>query len=319
VNARSSSLRLVALALVISLPLVGVAGVAGAKPHHHHHHHHGAGSGSGGGKGGAAPAMVVSASPNPLVETNQSAVNIVVQVETSPSLSGDQVVLSSSQLLGSCALVYFQSVQANTGQQYNNTFYTQDAPITVTLDNDGNVTVIVNGNDCAPGNDLIDASLAAAPYFTALTSLVVEPPQVTPPGVTGYPNPEVETGEDMSSPFCGGGGDGEGGPCTSLGSDVYAVFYVETSPVYAEQSVEISARQLEDSCIGGFDWYSADDNDIITQSPPQQILDDDGNAVIAFFGTSCAAGTWAVIADVLAGSHPTYVTTYTVLPPAPTI
>ena len=52
---------------------------------------------------------------------------------------------------------------------------------------------------------------------------------------------------------------------------------------------------------------------------PDAILDDDGNAVFRFFGKSCAAGTWQVIADVEAGINSTYVSTYTVKPPAPTI
>ena len=49
------------------------------------------------------------------------------------------------------------------------------------------------------------------------------------------------------------------------------------------------------------------------------ILDDDGNATFVFKGSSCAAGPSAVIADVQAGSHPTYVTTFTVAPPAVTL
>jgi hypothetical protein len=49
------------------------------------------------------------------------------------------------------------------------------------------------------------------------------------------------------------------------------------------------------------------------------ILDDDGNAVFLFFGASCAAGTSDVVADVLAGTHPTYTTTFTIVPPVPTI
>jgi hypothetical protein len=57
----------------------------------------------------------------------------------------------------------------------------------------------------------------------------VNPPVVTTEGLTGYPQTsrrpvttrEVETGDTLAS--------GE--------SDIYAVFYVETSPVYAEQPV----------------------------------------------------------------------------------
>jgi hypothetical protein len=48
-------------------------------------------------------------------------------------------------------------------------------------------------------------------------------------------------------------------------------------------------------------------------------LDDDGNAIFIFGGVSCAAGSSEVIADVLAGTHQTYVSEFTVDPPAPTI
>ncbi len=305
------------MAVVMFLPLLGMSGVASAKVAKGCHKTHGCrrGTGVGGGSGApTTPTMVVSASPNPLVETGMSSVNTVIQVETSPAFAGDQVIVSSSQLFASCQEVFLQTVQPAPGaSQYYNTFYTTNSPIEVTLDNDGNVSLVVNGTDCAPGNDLIDASMVVAPYYTALTTLVDEPPNVTPPGVTDYPNPEVETGETSTFDDC------ECEPETIAGSDVYAVFYVETSPVYAEQPVEISDNQLEDSCGGGFDWYTGDYNDIIGTSPPEETLDDDGNAVFVFFGTSCAATTSEVVADVDAGTHPTYTTTFTVLPPAPTI
>ena len=56
-----------------------------------------------------------------------------------------------------------------------------------------------------------------------------------------------------------------------------------------------------------------------TGSTATATIDDDGNATFSFTGASCAAGPSAVIADVLAGSHPTYTSTYTILPPQPTI
>ena len=109
-------------------------------------------------------------------------------------------------------------------------------------------------------------------------------------------------------------------------SDIFAVFYVETSPVYAEQAVEIGSAQLEAGCGGGWVWISPNPNGLSESGTgvnagleAQAILDDDGNAVFGFWGKSCAATTAEVIADVEAGSHPTYLTTYTVLPPAPTI
>ena len=48
-------------------------------------------------------------------------------------------------------------------------------------------------------------------------------------------------------------------------------------------------------------------------------LDDDGNAAIAFSGSSCAPGNSTVVADVDAGIHSTYSTTFTIVAPTPTI
>jgi hypothetical protein len=332
-NARRHTWRLMALALVLAVPVVGLSGVASAKAAKAAHTSAtkaarkclkhpkrvvcqvGGGAAGGGGTAGSPAAITVTASPNPLVEVAQSNIDAVLQVETSPAFAGAPVVISSSQLTGSCEVLYFGTTQGATGGNLN---FVADSPITVALDNDGNATVIANGINCAPGSDLIDASLADAPFATALTTLVVEPPQVTAPGVTGSPNPEVETGNDGPAEC---EEVVENDPCEgrSLGSDVYAVFYVETNPVYAEQAVEISDNQLSSSCIGGSVWYDSYTNPVDPVGNPTTILDDDGNAVFVFVGTSCAAGTTDVIADVLAGDHPTYVTTYTVDPPAPTI
>ena len=82
------------------------------------------------------------------------------------------------------------------------------------------------------------------------------------------------------------------------------------------------------SCGDGWVWISPNPSGLSqsgagpnpnTNVEAQALLDDDGNAVFGFFGKSCAAGTSEVIADVEAGTHPTYVTTYTVDPPAVTI
>ena len=48
-------------------------------------------------------------------------------------------------------------------------------------------------------------------------------------------------------------------------------------------------------------------------------VDDDGNVGVLFFGISCAATTSDIIAEVLSSGGPTYVGSYTVLPPQPTI
>ena len=263
--------------------------------------------------------ITVTVDPNPLVETGQSEVHGVIQVETSPSFAGDMVNIDSSQLQASCASGTLMFTSFAGGSNVPNR-------ISVTLDDDGNATVIVDGTDCAPGTSVIEADLEAAPFYTALTTLVALPPAVTPEGVTGFPqisgvSQEVETGS--TTPF----GD----------SDVYAVFYVETNPVYAEQQVEIDSEQLDGRCIGEWAWVAGNRtgvgvNTVIpdtfrldqpggvnTGAKVNTHLDDDGNAVFEFAGVSCAAGTSEVIADVLAGDHPTYVTEFTVDPPAPTI
>jgi hypothetical protein len=299
-NRRSAARQLLALTVVVTMALVGVAGVASAKGRHHHQGG-GSGSGSAGSGGGNPPLMIVTVSPDPLVETGQSNATAVVQVETNPSLAGESVDISSSQLEASCqGAAEFTSFQANM-------------PETATLDNDGNATFLLVGFYCAPGSNVIEASLTQAPYYTALTTLQINPPTVTAPGVTGFPNPEVEIGD--ASGF-------------AAQSTVFGVFYVETDPVYSGQTVEIDSSQLDASCGQFWAWGSFNAGgtavsgigpDHLVPGEATTLLDDDGNAAFFFEGESCAAGTWDVIADVNAGTHPTYVTTFTVLPPTPTI
>jgi hypothetical protein len=313
-NSGRRLMKVVAVAVVVSLPVLGMSGVASAKVKGCHKTHtcktggSGGTTGGSGGTGASTPAMTVQIDPDPVVETNQSDVQAIIQVETSPSYAGDAVSITSSQLFASCAVVFFSTEQTSGPLAYLNTTYSQDGPLTVTLDDDGNVTVWLAGIDCAPGTDVVEASMAVAPYLTALGTLTAAPPVVTPTGVTGYPTTSgtVTTGEV------------ETGDTTASGnSDVYAVFYVETSPVYAEQTAEISDSQLQDSCGQGFQWYNSAGNG--ANAPVTESLDDDGNAAFVFVGASCAATTSEVIADIEAGSHPTYTTTFTVDAPAPTI
>jgi hypothetical protein len=232
----------------------------------------------------------VSVSPNPLVETGQSEVHAVVQVEACAGFAGDAVNISSPQLATSCAGgISFATLQPGAHTTTS---------IQVALDDDGNVTVSLNGLDCAPGPSVIEASLISPPYLTAVTTLTALPPQTTTPGVVGYPANEVETGDTTASG----------------NSDVYAVFYVETNPVYAEDNVEISSPELLGRCQS-ITWTSNAGATVSNGPTTTATLDNDGNAVITFEGTSCAAGTSTVIGDVLAGTHTTYTSSYTIEPP----
>jgi len=253
------------------------------------------GSGSGG-TGGSSRTITVAVSPSPLTETGQSEIYAVVEVETSPSLSGDPVTVSSTQLAAVCGgAVLFGSLQPGAN-------YSPDS-VTVVLDADGSATVSLYGIDCAPGTSVISADVGVAPYYTALGTLDAVAPVPTPAGVSGSPNNEVETGNMPAS------GD----------SDVYAVFYVETDPVYAEQTAEITSPELFSRCGGAIPpvWVSNDGS--FATNTAAATIDDDGNAVFAFTGSSCAAGDSTVIADISAGVHSTYTTIFTILAPAPTI
>jgi len=317
-NVRHSRLsRLVALTVVVAMPLLGMAGVASATvgsakwcaahPSMAKHTvscptYKGSGT-KGGGTGGSTPNIIVNIDPNPLVETGQSEIHAIIQVETSSSFASDPVFIYSQQLVNSCdpgSVEFFSSASG-----------TLSAPLgssaTVILDDDGNATVEVSGLDCAPGSSTFEADLVLAPYYTATTILVASPPVPTTAGVTGFPNPEVETGDTTGGPH---------GP--SGLSDVYAVFYVEDSPVYAEQPVEISSAQLQNRCGLGALW-SAGNGGTGGPTGATTTLDDDGNAVFIFEGASCAAGVSTVIADVNSGTHDTYQVNYTISPPVPTI
>jgi len=268
----------VATAACMLVPIGGVAGVAAAAVH------------------GKSPKIEVTATPNALIETGESEVHAVVQVEALAGYAGDSVNVSSIQLTNSCEYVTFTSIASGVDEPATGN------PITVTLDNEGNATVTVDAWECAPGNDLIEADLTSTPYLTATTKLVVKSPHNTPHGVTAYPSKEVETGTS-----------GEGG-----NSDVYAVFEVETSSKYAEQTVEIQSDELVDRCGAGSYWTS-NDGTSADSTTATATLDDNGAAVFDFFGASCASGRSTIIADVEAGLHPTYTTSFKVLSPRPTI
>jgi len=270
---RRSISPLIALTTLLSMVGLGISGVAQA----------------------SSPKITITASPNGLVETGQSEVHAVIQVETSPRYANDDVLISSAQLQGSCpGGIRFEYIPdgATSPMGANN-------EISVPLDNDGNATVVVNGRDCAPGPDVIEADLYAPPYLTAVSVLHVRPPVTTHRGVRGYPNWEVETGNN---------------------SAVYTIFYVEASPNYSEQPVEISDNQLESRCGLGWLWEPGNGGSAVEGTgngmSAWTTLDDNGNAAFVFEGSSCAAGSSAVIAEV--GTH-TFVSTYTVLPPKPTI
>ncbi len=298
--------RLIALTVVVSMPVLGLAGVASAaakgSPAWCAKHPGAAGRAagcttSGGGTGGPPPVteIQVTVDPNPIIETGPSEIHAVVQVEAQPAFAGDPVFIYSQQLINSCDNVDFR---VNEGTLLSVGLGNR---ATVDLDNDGNATVEVDADECAPGPSLVEADLVDAPYYTATTTLQALPPNVTAPGLTAFPNPEVEVGDG-----------------TLTGSNVYAVFYFEDNPVYAETPVEISSAQLQNRCLGGHLWTAGNFDDDGPNSATTT-LDNDGNAVFLFEGISCAPGPSTVVGDLVQGTHDTFSTVFTITAPTPTV
>jgi hypothetical protein len=103
-NFRHRSLLIVAVAVVISLPLLGMSGVASAKAAKGCDKTHSCKSGAGTGTGTTTPGpMTIQVDPNPVIATSSSAVVVVIQIETSPSFAGDLVDITSTQLQASCS------------------------------------------------------------------------------------------------------------------------------------------------------------------------------------------------------------------------
>jgi hypothetical protein len=268
-----------AVAMVVTLPVLGMWGTASAR---------------------AKPHIIVTASPNPLIETGISEIHAVIQVEARVAYAGMTVEIESHQLNFACAATYFSQ---NSGLTPSVSFGL-NTPALVTLDNDGNATVELDAYNCAPNKYLIEADLVAAPYYTAVTELRVKPPHTTAHGLTGYPNPEVETGDG-----------------TVTGSNVYAVFYAEMPTVYADAPVAISSSELQDRCKSGFQWEAGNTGYppvVSTTGGVTTTLDNDGNAVFIFQGIACTPGKSTVTADLVSGGSPEKVV-YVIHPNTPTI
>jgi hypothetical protein len=306
-NVRRSFVRFTALSVVVAMPLLGMAGVATAAPKGSKQwcakHAKAAKttpacqSTTPGGTGGPPPTteIQVTVDPNPIIETGVSEIHAIVQVEAQPAFANDDVFIYSQQLLNSCEDVEFLVNEGNATSE------DLGSSATVPLDNDGNATVELDAYECAPGPSLLEADLVAAPYYTATTTLQANPPNVTTAGLTAYPNPEVEVGDG-----------------TTTGSNVYAVFYFEDNPVYAETPVEISSAQLQNRCLGGETWSAGNDGSG-NGLGGTTTLDNDGNAVFIFEGISCASGTSTVVGDLMGGTHDTYWTNFTITAPTPTV
>ena len=148
--------RLVALTVVVSMPLVGMAGVASASkvkagPNCVKHPHRakckaGGGGGTGGTGGATPPNIIVGVAPDPVQEVGTSEIDAVIQVEALDIFANQTVDISSQQLYLDCLSLTWRSSAAGVTSAVIGTGAEVDG---VTLDNDGNATVEIQGEDCA--------------------------------------------------------------------------------------------------------------------------------------------------------------------------
>lgn len=340
-NAQRRLVQVIALTVAVSMPILGLTGSAASaktknavgSPNWCLHHpkkaaHVAACASTTSGGGGSDPSLTVA--PSPLIETGQSEVEAVVEF-LDPAAADAQVEISSPQLSGSCmGGITFKDLQGVAAGP-TITPVTSANTVVLTLDDEGRADAVVSGTICAPGIDTFEGSLVKSPFTSEFFTLTVSPPGVTPAGVTAAPSSEIATGDTPAS------GD----------SDVYAVFYVEGDPVWAEQEAEISDTQLESSCLDGWIWEPGNQNlpggktsGNISGNPsntgtappnlpntstdePFTTIDNDGNSVFVFMGISCAPSSTLVppgseadaeVAFNLVGNHPSYMGSFVVDP-----
>jgi hypothetical protein len=240
------------------------------------------------------PTCIVHSAPSQ-VETGAgiqtSSIADVIEVACHPVFAEQMVEISSPQLSDLCNGTLSWETSgglAGFGDSFD-----------VRLDDDGNATAVVwGGPSCAAGRALISADLTVAPFTTATTHFMIEPPATTPPGITAVPSTEHED---------------------ATYSDAATVLNIEFPSHYGEDTVKVSSSGLFSRCHGDITWVGADETVLgIGVKSVRTTLDDDGNAfVVALAGPSCATGTSTVTARLVPVSHGTQRGTFDILAPAP--
>lgn len=248
----------------------------------------------------AAPVCVLHSLPS-FVDQGEfaqaSSIADIVEVECQPVFAEQEVKFSSIELYDSC----------NHELKWSKPFpYEPQAgsSISAELDDDGNAAVVVwGGPSCAPSTSQIAAHLVHAPYTTVTAQFTVLPPDPTKPGVRALPASEVEDATDSS---------------------LATIVQVEFPPVYAEQYVTISDEQLYDACgVAPRLTWTGPQGEVLGEEEEgvtKVKLDNDGNAFVALLaGASCAPVATEIEASLEDAPYTTYTTTFTVLPPQPTV
>jgi hypothetical protein len=161
----------VVLIAIVVAPILGVAGTVSAQKapgspqwcRHHPKSHRPACQKSG--SGSSPSSLIISASPNPMVETGDSDVYAIISVATDPVYAEQTVELVSS-VAGRCA----------TGTWFTNQGSFTGSTATAAIDDDGNANFSFLGASCAPGTVQVTAIVEAGTEPSATATFTIDPP-----------------------------------------------------------------------------------------------------------------------------------------------
>lgn len=245
-----------------------------------------------------------------------SSVADIIEVECLEEYAGAKVKVADQELWERCKNAAGEHLVSWTVPPATPAEFADTSPEAEgVLDNDGNVTFVVWGTNCAKGGTLVTADLEAGKHPTVFTEFEVTAPKPTPEGVYVYP--AVEKEPKMA---------GEGAAMDNdINSSTAAIIQVEFSPEFAEEFVNINDRQLFAKCKVGnkLVWVGPNEEEFSTGTAEAGIekvkLDNDGNAfVVVIAGESCQAGATLVEASLETAPYTTVWTNLQVLPPEPT-
>lgn len=117
--------------------------------------------------GGSPSSSNITVSPNPIVETGESDVYVVISVAVDPTYAEQTVEIESAGLADRCR-------QGSNWITDQGSFTGSTASATV--DDDGNATVMFFGASCAAGSTSVTADVEAGNDQTYTTTVVIDPP-----------------------------------------------------------------------------------------------------------------------------------------------
>jgi hypothetical protein len=117
--------------------------------------------------GGSPPSSNITVSPDPVIETGESDVYLVISVAVGPTYAEQTVEIDSAGLADRCH-------QGSNWITDQGSFIGSTA--SATIDDDGNATFMFFGASCAAGSTSVTTDVEAGNDQTDTTTIVIDPP-----------------------------------------------------------------------------------------------------------------------------------------------